>query len=76
MSDPVRSYEAAVAELESILEKMSSETVSLEDSIALYARAAQLITECDKLLKEAALKIETIDQALEQLRLEENGDDL
>ncbi len=74
MTSPVHSYETAVAELETILEKMSSDAVTLEESIQLYARAAQLIADCDRLLKEASLKIETIDQALEQLRLGESTD--
>jgi exodeoxyribonuclease VII small subunit len=46
-------FEAALAELEAIVEKLEAGKVSLEDSIAIYER-------CDKLLKAAEARIEKI----------------
>ncbi len=74
--EPVRSYEEAVGELEDILAKLSSDTVTLEESLTLYARAAALLAQCDKTLREASLKMETITQALQQLKTQEEDDDL
>ncbi len=74
--EPVRSYEEAVQELETILEKLSSEEVTLEESIELYARATEQIVFCDKTLKEAQLRIETIEQALQSALKEEPADEL
>ena len=73
--EAVRSYEESVAELENILERLSAEDVTLEESIELYAKATEQIVFCDKTLKEAQLRIETIDQALAAaLDGEENAD--
>ena len=73
--EPVLSYEEAVAELESILQKLSAEETTLEESLTLYARAAQLIADCNALLKKAELQMETIAQTLQGLQ-EEPEDDL
>ena len=72
--EPVRSYEQAVTELEAILDRLSAEDVTLEESIDLYARATEQIVFCDKTLKAAQLRIETIDQALQAaLHREDDG---
>lgn len=64
MREPVRSYESALEDLEQILEKLSSDSVTLEESIELYSRAAEQLAFCDKTLKNASLRIETITEAL------------
>lgn len=72
--EPVLSYEEAVAELESILQKLSAEETTLEESLTLYARAAQLIADCNALLKKAELQMETIAQTLQGLQEEPEDD--
>ena len=54
------SFEAALAELETIVDKLEKGSVALEDSIKLYARGEALKKHCDGLLKNAAMRIEKI----------------
>ena len=53
-------FEAALAELETIVAKLEKGDVALEDTIALYARGEQLKAHCDRLLKQAEARIEQI----------------
>ena len=69
-----KTYEEAVAELESILQKLSAEETTLEESLTLYARAAQLIADCNALLKKAELQMETVTQTLQGLQEEPEDD--
>ncbi len=51
-------FEAAMAELESIVDKLDKGAVALEDSIKLYERGEALKKHCDGLLKNAEMRIE------------------
>ena len=53
-------FEAALAELESIVDKLEKGSVALEDSIKLYERGEALKSHCDALLKNAEMRIEKI----------------
>jgi len=54
------SFEAALAELEGIVAKLERGDASLEDSINVYQRGAQLKAHCEGKLKDAQLKVEKI----------------
>lgn len=54
------SFEKALAELETIVAKLESGNVPLEESIALYARGEALKARCDALLKDAEARVEKI----------------
>jgi exodeoxyribonuclease VII small subunit len=54
------SFEAALKELEQIVDKLEKGTVELEESIAIYARGAALKDHCNALLKTAEQRIEKI----------------
>ena len=54
------SFEAALAELETIVQKLESGEVELEKSIALYQRGAALKAHCEARLKDAQLKVDKI----------------
>ena len=54
------SFEAALAELESIVEKLEKGSVPLSESIASYARGEQLKSHCDRLLKDAEMQVERL----------------
>lgn len=56
------SFEDALAELESIVEKLERGDVPLEQSIAIYERGAALKGHCEAQLKAAELKVEQIVQ--------------
>jgi exodeoxyribonuclease VII small subunit len=53
-------FEAALAELEQIVDKLEKGAVSLDDSIKLYERGEALKKRCDELLKNAEMRIEKI----------------
>lgn len=54
------SFEAAMLELESIVDRLERGEVSLEQSIAIYERGEALKKRCETLLQSAEMKIETI----------------
>jgi exodeoxyribonuclease VII small subunit len=53
-------FEQAYERLEQILEKMNSESVSLDDALSLYEEADQLIASCQKRLSDSEAKIEVL----------------
>ena len=54
------SFEAALAELETIVRTLEQGTAPLDDSIALYQRGDQLKRHCEARLKAAQERIEQI----------------
>ena len=58
-------FETALAELESIVDRLEKGAVSLEDSIKLYERGEALKAHCDHLLKNAEMRIEKINLSAE-----------
>ena len=53
-------FESAMKELESIVERLEKGNVALEESIALYARGEALKKRCDALLRSAEERIQKI----------------
>ena len=53
-------FEKALAELETIVQKLESGNVPLEDSIKIYERGEALKKRCDALLAEAEARVEKI----------------
>ena len=53
-------FEAALAELETIVDQLEKGAVALDDSIRLYERGEALKRRCDELLKNAEMRIEKI----------------
>ncbi len=54
------SFEAALSELETIVEKLERGDAPLEESITIYQRGAALKAHCESKLKDAQLKVEKI----------------
>lgn len=54
------SFEAAMAELEGIVQRLESGQVDLEESIAIYGRGALLRQHCEAKLKAASERVERI----------------
>ena len=50
-------YEAALAELETIVAALENEQRSLDESMALYERGQALLKRCTELLDQAELKV-------------------
>ncbi len=53
-------FEKALAELESIVQRLEQGKVDLEESIAIYERGEALKKHCEQLLKKAEARIEKI----------------
>lgn len=54
------SFERALKELESIVQRLERGDVALEESISIYERGEALKAHCDRLLKQAEAKVEKI----------------
>jgi exodeoxyribonuclease VII small subunit len=55
------SYEDAIGELESLVQKMESGTLSLEDSLAAYRRGAELVAHCRKALADVQQQVKVLE---------------
>ncbi len=53
-------FEAALAELEAIVDQLEKGAVALDELIKLYERGEALKQRCDELLKNAEMRIEKI----------------
>lgn len=61
-----QSFESNMAELEGLLNQLSDENTPLETAVALYAKAADKINACTKILQDAKLQVEQIELQLGQ----------
>ncbi len=62
MADTVKDFEAAIAELESIVTKLEEGDLPLETSLQLYERGVQLSRFCHSRLEEAERRIEILNE--------------
>jgi len=63
MPEPsIKDFEAAIAELESIVKKLDEGDLSLEQSLALYERGVQLSRFCHAQLEQAERRIEILNE--------------
>ena len=54
------SFEQALTELETIVQRLESGSAPLEESIAIYERGAALKSHCEKRLEAARLRVEKV----------------
>ncbi len=59
MSD-APSFETLYRELEEAVRRLESGDLSLEESLALYSRAARLVEQCNALLDQAELRVRQV----------------
>jgi exodeoxyribonuclease VII small subunit len=69
-------FEAALEELESLVEKMETGELSLEDSLAAFERGVKLTRHCQSSLKAAELKVKVLTESgdLEDLDIDSLDD--
>jgi exodeoxyribonuclease VII small subunit len=61
--DPsIKDFEAALAELETIVKKLEDGELTLEGSLALYERGVELSRYCHARLEDAERRIEILDE--------------
>jgi exodeoxyribonuclease VII small subunit len=58
----IKDFEAAIAELESIVKKLEEGDLALEQSLALYERGVQLSRFCHARLEDAERRIELLSE--------------
>lgn len=58
-------YEEAMRRLEEIVDLLSRQTITLEESLALYAEGTKLAGQCAKQLDDAELQLKTLLQKVE-----------
>ena len=58
----IKDFEAAIAELESVVKKLEEGDLPLEQSLALYERGVQLSRFCHTQLEEAERRIEILNE--------------
>lgn len=68
MADQERlSFEEALNKLESIVEQLEDEEITLEDSVKLYEEGVRMSKFCTEILEQAELRIEQVnDEATSQ----------
>lgn len=62
MDPTIKDFEAAIAELESIVKKLEEGDLPLETSLELYERGVQLSRFCHSRLEEAERRIEIVNE--------------
>lgn len=69
------SFEAALAELESLVARMESGELPLQESLAAYKRGAELLAYCQAALKDAQQQVQVLEKGmLQPLLADESGD--
>ena len=64
-------FEAALEELEQLVERMETGELSLEESLRAFERGVVLTRDCQKALKDAELRVAALTQTDAGLTLEE-----
>ena len=62
MDDTIKDFEAAIAELETIVKKLEEGDLPLESSLALYERGIKLSRFCHARLEDAERRIEILNE--------------
>src|SRR6202521_2074030 len=62
MSSTIKDFEAAIAELETIVKKLEEGDLQLEKSLELYERGVQLSRYCHARLEDAERRIEILNE--------------
>lgn len=57
------SFEEALKKLESIVEQLEDENITLEDSVKLYEEGVKMSKFCTEILEQAELRIEQVNEA-------------
>jgi exodeoxyribonuclease VII small subunit len=63
-----KNFEAAMAELDQLVDKMEAGQLPLEESLAAYQRGATLIKYCEKVLADAQHRVRVLDNETNTLK--------
>ena len=68
---PTLNFEAALAELEQLVDRMETGEMSLEESLQAFERGVVLTRDCQKALKEAELRVQALTETDTGVALED-----
>ncbi len=68
---PTLNFEAALEELEQLVERMETGELTLEESLKAFERGVVLTRDCQKALKDAELRVQALTETDEGLALED-----
>ncbi|AVQ36126.1 exodeoxyribonuclease VII small subunit [Staphylococcus kloosii] len=74
MTNKKQSFEEMMEELESIVQKLDNENVSLEESLDLYQRGMKLSASCEETLKNAENKVNELIKEEDDTDEEQNNE--
>ena len=74
-SSPPLDFEAALLELERIVEKMESGEQTLEESLAAFQRGVELTRACQQGLKQAEQRVEKLVREGGEVKIQPLGDE-
>ncbi|HEX8011767.1 MAG TPA: exodeoxyribonuclease VII small subunit [Casimicrobiaceae bacterium] len=63
-ADPPKSFEGALAELESIVATMEGGQLPLAEALAAYQRGAELLQYCQAVLKDAEQQVQVLERGI------------
>ncbi len=69
--EPTLNFEAALEELEQLVERMETGELTLEESLKAFERGVVLTRDCQKALKDAELRVQALTETEEGLALED-----
>ena len=70
-SEPTVDFEAALEELEALVERMETGELSLEESLRAFERGVALTRDCQRALKDAELRVRALTESGAELSLED-----
>jgi len=70
-TEPTVNFEAALEELEQLVERMETGEMSLEESLKAFERGVTLTRDCQKALKDAELRVQALTDTEQGLGLED-----
>ena len=74
MDEPV-DFEQALAELEELVSRMESGTLSLEDSLKAFERGIKVTRDCQAALRAAELRVKALTQEGDEVDVSPLGDE-
>lgn len=63
-------FEAALTELQSVVERLEAGKVPLEDALALYERGMELVALCNKRLDDAQQRVSVVRTGAEAIEIQ------
>ena len=69
--EPTVNFEAALEELEQLVERMETGELTLEESLKAFERGVVLTRDCQKALKDAELRVQALTETEAGLALED-----